>query len=188
MIIKSDSITKISAALGKAQSQMGKAITESVNPHFKSKYADLSQVLDTVLPPLNANGIALTQLPGSRDGLVTVTTMLLHESGEFIGMEAAMAPAKPGPHAYGSCITYLRRYSAAAVCGLTQADDDGNQGQGKAAVDTSGAEQTLRAAAMKSYDDFTAAWGALDGGVRTAISEGNPQLIAELKALCQEAA
>ena len=184
---QSESIQKLAAALVKAQAEMGKAVTSSTNPHFRSKYADLTEVLDTVLPPLNRHGISMIQLPGQRDGLVTLTTMLVHASGEFISSEAAMAPAKAGPHAVGSCLTYLRRYSAAAICGLTQADDDGNSGQGRKEVDTSDAVGKLRKAAGESYDAFAAAWGKLDAATRTAISEGNPALLAELKAMCGEA-
>jgi len=180
-IFSSDSIGAISAALAKAQSEMAKAVTDSTNPHFKSKYADLSSCLDATMPALNKHGIALTQLPGNTDGLVSLTTLLAHSSGEYIGCEASMAPQKPGPHAHGSALTYLRRYCLAAITGLAQADDDGNAGQGRKPVDTTGAEATLSQAAEGGLNALKTAWEGIKLAEREAIANGKAEWWEKLK-------
>lgn len=126
MIIRSEKMSELAAALVKAQKAMGKVHKSAENPFFKSKYADLEAVLDTVLDPLNENDIALVQLTGNDGDRATVNTVLMHKSGEFIGCEAGMLLAKNDGHTLGSAVTYLRRYGAAAAVGLAQTDDDGN--------------------------------------------------------------
>lgn len=125
----SKDIGELSKALAAAQTEMGRAAKDSTNPHFKSKYADLNSCLDAVLPALNKHGIALTQFPGNDDERISLVTMLTHSSGQYMGSEATMKAERAGPHAHGSALTYLRRYSVAAVCGLMQEDDDGNTAQ-----------------------------------------------------------
>ena len=126
MVIRSEGLGKLAKSLVEAQKAMGKAHKSAENPFFKSKYADLEAVLDTVLCPLNDNGIALVQLTGEEGNKATVTTMLVHESGEFLGKEAGLPLQKFDGHALGSAYTYLRRYGASAAVGLVQSDDDGN--------------------------------------------------------------
>ena len=121
----SDSIAKIAAALGKAMPEIQNATKDAKNPHFRSSYASLSSVLDATKPVLAEHGIVVIQSPGW-DGQCTVTTRLLHVSGEWIEGTASSPVAKADPQGVGSAITYLRRYSLAALCGITQEDDDGN--------------------------------------------------------------
>ena len=123
----SESITKLAQALIKAQSEITFAVKDSENPFFKSKYADLPSVIDAVKPALNSNGIVFIQSPSpASEGLVALTTRLIHESGEWIEDTAVAPMVKNDPQAYGSAITYLRRYSLAAITGLYQDDDDAN--------------------------------------------------------------
>jgi len=123
----SESISKISQALVKAQGAITFAAKDAVNPHFRNKYADLPAVIDAIKPALNANGVAFIQLPAPSDpGTLALTTRLLHESGEWIESMAVVTLPKNDPQGYGSAITYLRRYSLAAAVGLYQDDDDGN--------------------------------------------------------------
>jgi hypothetical protein len=123
---KSESIKELATALAKAQSEMGNAKKSSENPYFKSKYADLAEVLDTVKPLLSKHGLSVVQMPGYEGPQVTVTTVLMHSSGEYISEVAKVTPVKPDPQSIGSAITYLRRYALASFAGIAQEDDDAN--------------------------------------------------------------
>lgn len=123
----SESITKLSAALLKAQRSIKFAEKNAKNDHFRNRYADLSAVIDAIKPALNEAGIAFLQLPApSEPGTLALTTRLLHESGEWLESTAVTPLQKNDPQGYGSAITYLRRYSLAAAVGLYQDDDDGH--------------------------------------------------------------
>ena len=123
---KSESITKLSVALVKAQAEMQGAKKGKSNPFFKSKYADLVAVMEATKEALHNNGLAIVQFPIAGDKMCGVETMMIHESGEYIGHECLLACSKQDPQAYGSAITYARRYSWQAICGIPSEDDDGN--------------------------------------------------------------
>ena len=117
----------IASALVKAQNAFSPALKTSTNPHFRSKYADLSACVEAVIDALNANGIALIQKCYENDSGVTVETVFLHESGESIDAGRLSVPAtKQDAQGYGSALTYARRYSLMAACGIAPEDDDGN--------------------------------------------------------------
>jgi len=126
----SDTIGKIAGALAKAQGQMTMVEAKSTNPFFNSKYASLASVLETAMPQLNKNEIALVQ--GNRwdndDNGFYITSMLLHSSGEWIKSEIRMPVMKKDPHGIGAATTYGRRYLLSSMVGIAQADDDGNAG------------------------------------------------------------
>lgn len=122
---QSESIAALAAALAKAQSQMGHASKGSVNPHFKNRYADLANVLDAVREPLAANGLAVSQLASAGDHGAACTTVLMHSSGEWIASTLELPVSKADAQGFGSALTYARRYSLAAICGIAQDDDDG---------------------------------------------------------------
>ena len=117
----------IAAAFVKAQQAFGPALKTSTNPHFRSKYADLSNCIEAVIEALNSNGIGLMQRTyESKDG-VMVETVFVHESGEVMECGLLHVPAgKQDPQGYGSALTYARRYSLLAATGLAPEDDDGN--------------------------------------------------------------
>ena len=123
---KSDSIANIAPALVKAQAEIKAALKDSTNPHFRSKYADLSSVVDAVKAPLLKNGISFLQ--GVHDAVegVAVETMLLHTSGEWISSTLRIPAVKQDAQGYGSAITYGRRYGLQSMCGVPAEDDDGN--------------------------------------------------------------
>lgn len=125
-MLKSESIAELSAALAKAQGEMENAGKNSVNPHFKSKYADLAEILNTVRPVLSKHGLAVTQFPAFEGNMASVETILTHSSGEWMSGICSAPVQKADPQGVGSALTYLRRYSLAAVCGLAQEDDDAN--------------------------------------------------------------
>ena len=131
---------QISAALVKAQKAFGPALKTATNPHFKSRYADLSACVEAVIDGLNSNGIMLMQSCHECANGVIVETVFVHESGEQISAGKLHVPAaKNDPQGYGSALTYARRYSLMAACGIAPEDDDGNAG--KAAADKQRSEE-----------------------------------------------
>ncbi len=124
---RSEQINEVIAALAKAQGMMTPAYKDSVNPHYKSSYADLESVMRALREPLSSNGLALAQFPSTEGSLVSVETILGHAaSGQFLGGELRARAKSDDPQAIGSAITYLRRYGAMAITGLAPSDDDGN--------------------------------------------------------------
>ena len=118
----------IASALVKAQREFGPALKSSTNPHFRSKYADLSACIEAVIDALNNNGIYLMQLTEEHDGGVKVSTTFIHESGEQLSGGSLFMPAiKHDAQGYGSALSYARRYSLMAACAISGVDDDGNQ-------------------------------------------------------------
>jgi hypothetical protein len=121
----STTITKISAALCKAQSEMGNAVKGATNPFFKSHYADLNSIREASLPVLNKHGITVIQPTTVIEGVNYVETVLLHESGEFISSLTQIISAKPNdPQAHGSGLSYARRYALQSICNIGAEDDD----------------------------------------------------------------
>lgn len=148
----------IAQAFVKAQQGFGPALKTHTNPAFRSKYADLSACIEAVIDSLNANGIAMIQQTHEDATGVTVETMFLHESGEHITSGKLHVPAsKQDPQGYGSALTYCRRYSLMAACGIAPEDDDGNAGSKaqKPAIDFVAA---IRSA--KTKEDLQAHFGA----------------------------
>lgn len=117
----------IAAALVKAQKEFGPALKTSTNPHFRSRYADLSACVEAVIDALNNNGIYLMQLTDEHEGGVKVSTTFIHESGEQLSGGTLFMPAtKHDAQGFGSALSYARRYSLMAACGIAPEDDDGN--------------------------------------------------------------
>ena len=122
----SEKLDKLAPALAKAQSEMGGAVKDSNNPFFKSKYADLTSVWKSCKTALHDNGFSVIQSPVSSENRIGVSTMLLHESGQFVVDEYTLGVKKQNdPQADGSSITYARRYALAAFVGVCPVDDDG---------------------------------------------------------------
>lgn len=116
----------IAKALAAAQANMGKALKDTSNPHFKSKYADLASVTDACMPALNANGIAVIQPLRETDLGRYVVTIFLHESGESLECPVPIILGKNDMQGLGSAITYARRYGLMSLAGIAPEDDDGN--------------------------------------------------------------
>ena len=115
----------IAKALVKAQLEMITPKKGSVNPFFKNKYADLNDVLAAVVPALNNNGIVLLQPLVNIEGKNFVKTVLMHESGEvFESLAEIFCKNTNDAQAYGSGVTYARRYSLSSICGIGSEDDD----------------------------------------------------------------
>lgn len=127
----SESIASISKALVAFQGDVENATKGSTNPAFKSKYADLAEILNTIREPLHKHGLAITQHPSYENGRVDIENLLVHESGEFFYSVTSIPVTKQDAQGAGSAITYGRRYSLAAILGISQEDDDGNASIGK---------------------------------------------------------
>lgn len=118
---------QVAAAFVAAKRAFGPALKDKTNPAFRSKYADLGACIDAVEDALLNNGIAFIQETSEDATGVTVETVFLHESGETMRCGKLHVPAsKQDPQGYGSALTYARRYSLMAACGIAPEDDDGN--------------------------------------------------------------
>lgn len=124
MELASEQINELAAALAKAQGEITSAIEDKTNPHFKSSYASLNSVWGACRLPLSRNGLAVIQnMTGSNDQLILITT-LAHSSGQWVKSILPITSAKATPQALGSAITYMRRYSLAALVGVAPNEDD----------------------------------------------------------------
>ena len=123
---KSDSIKNIAIAMCKAQSEMGGAHKGQNNPFFKSKYADLSAVVQAVKEPFSNNGLSYVQFPIEQGGRIGVETILMHDSGEWLSNSFTVNLTKQDAQGAGSAITYCRRYGLQSIAGIPSEDDDGN--------------------------------------------------------------
>lgn len=140
-----EAIDKLAPAVIKAQGLIEGALKDSNNPHFKSKYADLSSVWAAIKPALQANGLAVLQpLVEAPAGFVGVDTILVHESGQTLSSRSFI-PFRDAtnPQAAGSAITYARRYALSSLMGVCPEDDDGNSAtKGQKVAAPSRPEQT----------------------------------------------
>jgi hypothetical protein len=161
---------QIASALVKAQKEFGPALKSSTNPHFKSKYADLAACIEAVIDALNNNGIALVQQLSECESGVIVETLFIHESGEIFNCGKIQIPAlKHDAQGFGSALTYARRYSVMAACGIAPEDDDGNAATRKkkpeidesvmadhlSAIETASDSEALKASFTSAYQFAT---------------------------------
>ena len=148
----SESVNEIAAALAKAQAGMKNAALNKVNPHFRSKYADLAGIRDAVIPALTAQGIAVVQtLDVTVEGGNYLRTRLMHASGQWVESLCPI-PSVPDMQKMGSAITYARRYSLSAICGIAaDEDDDGNE-----AAKPASRPEPVKASAPAGFEDWYA--------------------------------
>ena len=122
----SETINEIAAALSKAQGEMSGAKKGAENPFFKSKYSDLSMVIEAISEPFSKNGLCYVQGAEFDENLISVTTRIIHNSGQWIESTTRLPPTKNDAQGYGSAITYAKRYGLQALCGVPSEDDDAN--------------------------------------------------------------
>lgn len=142
---RSDTIGQLAAAMAKAQASMKPAGMNAVNPFLKNTYADLGAVIEAIRPVLAANGLAFTQLPTTEANTVTLETVIMHASGEWISSTQTVAiDTERGlsqAQITGKAITYLRRYALSAMFGVyADKDDDGNEAPKAERVDAATGE------------------------------------------------
>lgn len=151
-------------ALAAAQAEMGKALKDSDNPHFKSKYADLSSVMDACMPALTKHGIAVLQPPYHDDTGRYVKTILVYgETGEMAECLVPLIVGKNDMQGYGSAVTYARRYGLMSMAGIAPEDDDGNAAAKAAPLSKADARPTYISLQndmrqCKSADDLIQWW------------------------------
>jgi hypothetical protein len=169
--------SEIAKALLTAQKKFGPLFKKSDNPYFSSRYADLSEVIDTVSPALEEAEIVLIQGVSSDANMVHVETMLMHApSCEWVKTVLTLVPVKADPQGFGSAITYGRRYGLQAICGIAAQDDDGNDASRTAPQKSSASQlpqrpgETIQGMVSTAYShpaknkDGTLTGGTLYGG------------------------
>lgn len=181
---KSESIKDLAAALNRAQGAFEHAKKEVRNEFFKSKYADLSSVIDAAKKPLFDNGLAVTQVVDfTETGDMVLETMLMHTSGQFLSGKYPIKPVKQDPQSIGSSITYARRYAFSAITGIAADDDDGNAASGKGNYQQP--QQINYKEALEATitpDQLAKVWGAIPSQEKTrytAIKDAMKQKLTE---------
>ena len=161
-MITSEQINELAAALAKAQGQIQAASRDNENPHFRSRYADLASVWNACRVALSLNGLAVLQGPALVGQGVSVTTRLLHSSGQWAESTLVLPMDKATAQGAGSAITYARRYALAAMVGVAPDDDD----DGNAA-----SQQQQRPAAKPEPPQQTGTRPALHDSLRSLLQE-----------------
>ena len=127
-IYMSPELDKFAPAFIKFQQEVKDPRKNSLNPHFKNKFVSLEDTLEAVRPVLNNNGFTLSQWRVGRG----LTTLILHESGQYIYSDAELILEKLTPQAVGSATTYERRYGALGATGTSgDVDDDAELAHGR---------------------------------------------------------
>ena len=151
------------SAFIKAQAEMKNAVMKGFNPHFKSKYADLTAVREATLPALEKHKLGIIQVPTMKGDRFVLVSKLFHESGEILQEAEYPLPIDGKPQEIGSAITYARRYTWAALCGISSdEDDDANVAQ-KAAEKQSDAQKVANKLSKSlkgcgTEDELVALW------------------------------
>jgi hypothetical protein len=181
---QSESINALAAALASAQGEIEAAAKDRMNPHFKSRYATLAAAVEASRPALAKHGLAVIQSPTlSGANTITLTSRLLHKSGEWLEDDFMLPVAKFDPQGIGSALTYARRYAYCAMVGvIADEDDDGNaasqrpsNGQAKATARGSDAYDRVMApeqipAIPVGYEDWLT-------DLQAVADEGTPALV-----------
>ena len=152
-IAKSSEVANVLSAFVKAKKEIGSITKGAKNPFFKSKYADLSAILNEVEPVLAKHGLAVMQPVAGYDGSAYACTTLVHESGEYVTILGSelVAAKQNDPQAMGSAITYARRYSISSAFSLNaENDDDGERAMNRGNL--SGFKGTSSSASVLPFD------------------------------------
>lgn len=188
---QSQTIQALSKALVAAQSELSNVGYDKANPHFKSQYTSLAAICNEVRPVMNRHGLAVLQLPGYTvigDATIkTLTTRLLHQSGEWLEETMILNPVKDDPQGVGSAITYCRRYSLPGVGLIASSDgtdDDGDEASATKASLTPAMMTGIRAyiPTIPSVKEIGAYWRELLDTY--AIGEGSA-IHSEIYGMCQ---
>lgn len=177
-----EQISTFAAALAKVQAEIGGAVRDSVNPHFRSKYADLESVWGAWQKIGPKHGFGIVQTGGVVDGQWVLTTALIHESGQQVQGHIPLLNSKGDMQGLGSALTYARRYGLAAMVGICPEDDDAN-----AAVEPTAAVMAGPLKVLDAKGDTTASGKARyrvklsDGRVLTTFKEQVYALALNLK-------
>jgi hypothetical protein len=186
------SIANLAAALAIAQGQIDAASKGSVNPYFKSKYADLNALREAIREPLAANGLSIMQFASTHNDSVSVETVLAHSSGEYVSNTLSLPVGRkfdkegnPLPldvQSIGSAITYARRYALSAILSLAADDDDGNAAVGSAPPRQPKSSPTAlmrpgREAAEKGTEELRKWWDSLHENDRSSLAPEDRKIL-----------
>ena len=178
---RSESIANLAAALAKAQAKLKNPHMDSTNPHFRSKFASLAAVRESVIPTFAAHGLSLSQWPVSNGNYAGCVTLLAHDSGEWLEEVFTIPIDKANAHGYASAVTYAKRISMQSVAAVVGDEDDDGNGAVEApkrlntATATMGDEYDKLSTDEKTWIDDVAT------GIRSWLEKGNPsEALAEL--------
>jgi hypothetical protein len=186
------SIAELADALSIAQGQIDAASKGSVNPYFKSKYADLNALREAIREPLAANGLSIMQFASTHNDSVSVETMLAHSSGEYVSSTLSLPVGRKfdkdgnmlplDVQSIGSAITYARRYALSAILSLAADDDDGNAAVGSAPPRQPKSSPTAlmrpgREAAEKGTEELRKWWDSLHEHDRSSLAPEDRKIL-----------
>jgi hypothetical protein len=146
----SNELAELAKALAAAQAEFTAIPKDSANPFFQSKYAGLPKVVEVASPILSKHGLSVSQFIGHDDQGDTLTTWLLHQSGQFIRDTMRLRPVKNDPQSQGSATTYGRRYCYMSVLGLVADDDDDGNRASQGSTQRSGGKSKASPSARQS--------------------------------------
>lgn len=174
----SSEIDQIAPALITAQGAIGTVALNKTNPHFRSRYADLSAIREACRQPLADNGLAVIQSPATSEGKVVLTTMLLHKSGQWLRSSLNLKPERAEtPQAIGSAITYARRYTMSALLGIVADEDD--DGNAASAGRTNQASTTSKSSSAK-FSPQGRQSTAIDKKSKVIFDKGNVDFVSKI--------
>ena len=128
---KSENINELATALSKAQGEMGSAFKSATNPFFKSTYATFEDIREASVPHLTKHGLSIVQITESVAKEISVVTILMHSSGQWIAGYYPVMALKPDPQSYKSALTYARRAAWESIVGVATSDDDAEIAMGR---------------------------------------------------------
>lgn len=180
---KSESIVNLAKAMSEFQSEVKNPANTANNPFYKSKYAPLNDILNDVRPLLSKHGLSVIQSPGGNGKDISISTILLHSSGEWLELEPLTLTAeKITPQGAGSAITYGRRYVISALLGIASEDDD----DGNSLESTQGKQKSSTNKAVKCSDCGKEVQATEKMGVDGVVAYSNKKYGKNLCANCMQ--
>ena len=174
-----ENIKDLAAAYCKAQPEIEGASKDKTNPAFRSKYADLGNVVDAIKPALGKHGLSFLQVPHEAENAVRIETILMHSSGQSLSLGTVTVPVtKADAQGFGSALTYARRYGLLTAFGVAPEDDDGNAAakaapaaRGLTSEELASVSVKLEEAAKDGIKALGAAWAAIPSEAKVALKD-----------------
>ncbi|MEL6257868.1 MAG: ERF family protein [Pseudomonadota bacterium] len=186
----STAVNALAPALADAQTEIEAAVKGGLNPHLKSQYAELADVIEACQPALNKYGFSILQGAAGLclDGHVRTETMLLHKTGQWVRVTTTLKPKKDDEQAIGAATSYARRYGLSALCNVRQADTDAQQEsrlpKAKARELFDALNRQMRE--CQSYEELRVWGGSAGAKVRTLPEDWESEIRGEYEKLADE--